>query len=74
MIDARLKTAKLRDCIRKTFVRRWVSVTNVKYIDHGFQDNGAKEDKKAGMRIANSWQNDGLPWSMKLNAEKIYKP
>ncbi len=48
--------------------------TNVKYIDHGFQGSGAKEGKKAGMRIVNGWQNDGLPWSMKLNPEKIYQP
>jgi len=48
--------------------------TNVKYIDHGFQGSGAKEGKKKGMRIVNGWQNDGLPWSMKLNPEKIYRP
>ncbi|MDO6441807.1 MULTISPECIES: rhodanese-like domain-containing protein [unclassified Marinobacter] len=48
--------------------------TNVKYIDHGFQGSGAKEGKKAGMRIVNGWQNEGLPWSMKLNPEKIFQP
>ena len=48
--------------------------TNVKYIDHGFQGSGAKEGKKKGMRIVNGWQNDGLPWSMTLNADKIYRP
>lgn len=48
--------------------------TNVKYIDHGFQGSGAKEGKKKGMRIVNGWQNDGLPWSMTLNPEKIYRP
>jgi len=48
--------------------------TNVKYIDHGFQGSGAKEGKKAGMRIVNGWQNDGLPWSMEINPEKIYRP
>ena len=47
--------------------------TNVKYIDHGFQGSGAKDGKKAGMRIVNGWQNDGLPWSMKLNPDKIYR-
>ncbi len=47
--------------------------TNVKYIDHGFQGSGAKEGKKKGMRLVNGWQNDGLPWSMKLNPEKIYQ-
>ncbi|WP_246123426.1 MULTISPECIES: rhodanese-like domain-containing protein [Marinobacter] len=48
--------------------------SNVKYIDHGFQGSGSKEGKKAGMRIVNGWQNEGLPWSMKLNPEKIYQP
>ena len=48
--------------------------TNVKYIDHGFQGSGSKEGEKSGMRIVNGWQNDGLPWSMKLNPEKIYQP
>lgn len=48
--------------------------TNVKYIDHGFQGSGAKEGKKKGMRIVNGWQNEGLPWSMTLNPEKIYRP
>lgn len=48
--------------------------TNVKYIDHGFQGSSAKEGKQKGMRIVNGWQNDGLPWSMTLNPEKIYRP
>jgi rhodanese-related sulfurtransferase len=48
--------------------------TNVKYIDHGFQGSGAKEGKKKDMRIVNGWQNEGLPWSMNLNPEKIYRP
>ncbi|SHF71410.1 Rhodanese-like domain-containing protein [Modicisalibacter ilicicola DSM 19980] len=48
--------------------------TNVKYIDHGFQGSGAKEGEKKGMRIVNGWQNAGLPWSMTLNTEKIYRP
>lgn len=48
--------------------------TNVKYIDNGFQGGGAKEGKKKGMRIVSGWQNAGLPWSMTLNPEKIYRP
>lgn len=48
--------------------------TNVKYVDHGFQGSGAKGGEKKGMRIVNGWQNEGLPWSMTLNAEKIYQP
>lgn len=48
--------------------------TNVKYIDHGFQGSSSKSTDKPGMRIVNGWQNDGLPWSMKINPEKIYRP
>ncbi|PXX92315.1 sulfurtransferase [Marinobacter vulgaris] len=48
--------------------------TNVKYIDNGFQGGGAKEGEKKGMRIVSGWQNSGLPWSMDLNPEKIYRP
>jgi len=48
--------------------------TNVKYIDHGFQGGGAKEGEKKGMRIVSGWQNEGLPWSMNLDPEKIYRP
>lgn len=47
--------------------------TNVKYINHGFQGSSAKEGEKVDMRIVNGWQNDGLPWSMKINPEKIYR-
>lgn len=48
--------------------------TNVKYIDHGFQGSSAKEGDKKGMRVVNGWQNDGLPWSMKINPQKVYRP
>jgi len=48
--------------------------TNVKYIDHGFQGSGAKEGKMKGFRVVNGWQNAGLPWSMDINPDKIYRP
>lgn len=48
--------------------------TNVKYVDHGFQGDSAKEGEKKGLRIVNGWQNAGLPWSMTINPEKIYRP
>ncbi|MBQ0762071.1 hypothetical protein [Marinobacter psychrophilus] len=51
----------------------FIGFTNVKYIDNGFQGSSAKEGEKAGMRIVNGWQNDGLPWSMKINPGKIYR-
>ncbi len=48
--------------------------TNVKYVDHGFQGDSVKEGKNKGLRIINGWQNSGLPWSPKMNPEKIDKP
>jgi len=48
--------------------------TNVKYVDHGFQGSAAKEGPKKGMRVVNGWQNVGLPWSMDINPDKIYRP
>ncbi|MBE02839.1 rhodanese-like domain-containing protein [Marinobacter lutaoensis] len=48
--------------------------TNVKYIDHGFQGSTAKDGKMKGLRVVNGWQNAGLPWSMDINPDKIYRP
>ena len=46
---------------------------NALYVIHGFQGSPAKEGPQAGMRVVNGWQNSGLPWSSKLNPEKIYR-
>ena len=27
-----------------------------------------------GLRVVNGWQNAGLPWSMDINPDKIYRP
>jgi len=48
--------------------------SQVKYIDHGFQGSSAKDGKMKGLRVVNGWQNSGLPWSMDINPEKIYRP
>ncbi|HEY9118810.1 MAG TPA: rhodanese-like domain-containing protein [Marinobacter sp.] len=48
--------------------------SNVKYVDHGFQGDSAKEGGQKGMRVVNGWQNSGMPWSSKINPEKIYRP
>jgi rhodanese-related sulfurtransferase len=47
--------------------------TNVRYVDNGFQGGGAKSGEKKGMRVVSGWQNEGLPWSMKLDPQKIYR-
>lgn len=46
---------------------------NARYVINGFQGSAAKEGEKAGMRVVNGWQNSGLPWSTKLDPEKIYR-
>lgn len=33
----------------------------------------ATEGPQAGFRLQNGWQNSGLPWSAKMNPEKIYR-
>ncbi len=48
--------------------------SQVKYVDHGFQGSSAKEGKMKGLRVVNGWQNSGLPWSMDINPDKIYRP
>ena len=31
-----------------------------------------KEGSQAGFRLQNGWQNSGLPWSNKMNKDKMY--
>lgn len=47
--------------------------SNAFYVEHGFQGDKAKSSEKGEMRIVNGWQNDGLPWTPKANASKIYR-
>lgn len=46
---------------------------NARYVVNGFQGDRLSEGDQAGMRLQNGWQNSGLPWSPRLNAEKIYR-
>ncbi len=47
---------------------------NARYVVHGFQGDSIKEGERAGFRLLNGWQNSGLPWSPKMNPDKIYRP
>lgn len=47
---------------------------NVWYVIDGFQGSAIKEGPQAGLRLLNGWQNSGLPWSPKMNPEKMYRP
>lgn len=38
----------------------------------GFEGTTRKDDPNGPWRLVNGWKNSGLPWSYKLNPEKIY--
>jgi len=46
---------------------------NARFVINGFQGGAIKEGPQAGFRMQNGWQNSGLPWSAKMNPEKIYR-
>lgn len=46
---------------------------NAGYVVNGFQGGSAKEGPQSGMRVVNGWQNSGLPWGSRMNADKIYR-
>lgn len=46
---------------------------NARFVLNGFQGSALKEGPQTGMRVQNGWQNSGLPWSAKMNPEKIYR-
>ena len=46
---------------------------NTFHLIFGEIDGGAlKEGDKKGWRLKNGWKNSGLPWSYKLNKDKMY--
>ncbi|MCV2216459.1 rhodanese-like domain-containing protein [Thauera sp. Sel9] len=46
---------------------------NARYVVNGFQGAAIKDGPQAGFRLMNGWQNSGLPWSPKMNADKVYR-
>jgi len=46
---------------------------NARYVVNGFQGAALKDGPQAGFRLQNGWQNSGLPWSAKMNPEKIHR-
>lgn len=40
----------------------------------GFEGDVAKEGPDAGKRVLNGWKNAGLPWTYKLDKDKLYLP
>lgn len=46
---------------------------NARYVINGFQGSAIKDGPQAGFRLQNGWQNSGLPWSAKMNADKMFR-
>jgi rhodanese-related sulfurtransferase len=46
---------------------------NVYSVVDGFEGDLATEGPKAGQRAVNGWKNAGLPWSYKLDKNKMYR-
>ncbi len=40
----------------------------------GFEGDVAKDGPDAGKRVVNGWKNAGLPWTYKLDKDKLYMP
>jgi rhodanese-related sulfurtransferase len=47
--------------------------TKVYSVPEGYEGDLAKEGDRAGQRAVNGWKNDGLPWTYKLERQKMYK-
>lgn len=47
---------------------------SARYIRHGFQGDRLEEGPNQGRRLKNGWQNEGLPWSPRMNPDKIHRP
>lgn len=45
---------------------------NVWYVENGFQGEPMQRGPHQGHRIQNGWQNEGLPWRLGFDPEKIY--
>lgn len=48
--------------------------TNIYVVTDGFEGGTIKEGEKKNWRTKNGWKNAGLPWSYKLNKEKMHLP
>ena len=46
---------------------------NARFVLNGFQGDRLREGERAGMRLKNGWQNSGLPWSPRMNPDKIHR-
>ncbi len=47
---------------------------NIYVVTDGFEGGTVKKGEKKNWRVKNGWKNASLPWSYKLNKEKMYMP
>lgn len=47
---------------------------NIYVVTDGFEGGKIKDGEKKNWRLKNGWKNAGLPWSYKLNKDKMYMP
>ena len=43
-------------------------------VTDGFEGSKVKQGERKNWRLKNGWKNAGLPWSYKLNKEKVFHP
>lgn len=48
--------------------------SNVYTVVDGFEGDAVAEGPQAGQRVLNGWKNAGLPWTYKLDKNKVYLP
>ncbi len=48
--------------------------TRVYTVVDGFEGDVAREGPDAGKRVVNGWKNAGLPWTYRLDKDKLYIP
>lgn len=46
--------------------------SRVYVVTDGFEGVSVKDGEKKHWRLVNGWKNSGLPWSYRLNKEKIF--
>jgi rhodanese-related sulfurtransferase len=46
--------------------------TQVYSVVDGFEGDKAMSGPNKGLRVVNGWKNSGAPWTMKLDADKLY--
>jgi rhodanese-related sulfurtransferase len=61
------RTAKAADLLAS------LGYTKVYSVPEGYEGDIAKDGDHAGQRAVNGWKNGGLPWTYKLDKQKMYK-